>query len=411
MSIRIGWFFVFLFFAVSARGQNIPGSVYSVFGFGDIRDRSSAFTRALGNTGIAVRDDYNINIVNPAALTSVIRPLTSLFEIGTNYGRTDFNTSNASYSARYGSLVGLNYWFRLGNKWASTVGVAPYSNVSYNILSSRVFGAGYLPSPIQYQGTGGINQFYLGNAYDILKNLTIGGNVSFYLGTEKKANVVAATGVSSLFEVDEILQTRGANFDLGLQYSLSIKKTKLIFGVTWDKGACLTGTQEIAIVNPITFDTLRKTDRLVLPTRLPPNMGFGLGLKANRSTFAADIKYINWKKAEWDEVEQYRNGFKYSAGYDYRGEFGTYNYLKSISFRAGAWVEDYPIAVRNTYLTTWGYTIGIALPIQGPRATVGLNYSVTRLGTTKSDLVQEISRKLSLDIIVRDVWGVKQKFD
>jgi hypothetical protein len=411
VSIRIGWFVAFVLYAITGNSQNIPGSVYGVFSFGDIRERSSAYTRALGNTGVAVRDEYNINTVNPAGLTSVIRPVTSLFEIGTNYGSTAFTSNEASNSQRSGSLVSLNYWFRFSKKWASTIGATPFSNVSYSIASDRVFGATYYATPIQFQGTGGINQFYFGNAYDIFKNLSVGATVSFYLGSIKKSEAVSPTAVTNQFEVDKILTARGANFDVGLQYTLPIKKTKIIFGATWDKGACLSGTQQTAIVNPVTFDTLRKTDKLTLNSRLPGTIGGGIGVKRGRSTIAVDVHWMNWKNAEFDEQENYRNTFKYSVGYEYRGDFTSFKYLKTISFRGGVWAQDYPIPVQSTYLSTWGYTLGIALPIQNNRATIGMNYSITQLGVTKVDLVQESSHKFSLDIVIRDVWGIKSKFD
>lgn len=412
MSIRIGWFIAFILLTLPGKSQNIPGSLYAVFGFGDIRERTTAYNRALGNTGIAVRDEFNISTINPASLTSINYPFTSLFEIGTSYGSTLFQTSIASNTSRSGALTEINYWFRFSRKWASIVGVSPFSNVSYDMSSTRVFGATSLPSAVQYQGTGGFNQFYFGNAYDILKNLTLGANVSFYLGSIKRTEAVAATGVTNQFEADEILTGRGANFDLGLQYMLPIKKTKIIFGATWDRGASMNGTQQVAIVNPITFDTLSKTDKQVLDSHLPPKYGFGISVKRERSTFAADITYLQWKKAVFDEQEDYRNSFKYSVGYEYRGDLTSYRYLNSISFRAGTWAQQYPIAVQNTFLTTWGYTVGIALPIQNNnRSTISLNYSDTYLGTTKMDLVKEQSRKFSLDIIIRDIWGVKYKFD
>src|SRR3981189_89925 len=91
----------FLFFILTAAGvnaQNVNGSVYSYFGIGPLQVRSSAYNRALGYTGVGIRDDYNISAINPAAYNAVVKPFTALFELGAYYESTKHQSVDASSS-------------------------------------------------------------------------------------------------------------------------------------------------------------------------------------------------------------------------------------------------------------------------------------------------------------------------
>jgi hypothetical protein len=408
--IRLGWLILFILISISGKSQSIPGSVYSGYGFSNLHERSSAYTRALGNTSIGVRNDYNINATNPAALTSIAAPVTSMFEIGTYYGSTYVNTPESSNSNKYGNLQGINYWFRLKKKWATLVGVSNVSSTTYSVIAPRVLG-GTTTVPVQSDGKGGINQFYFSNAFDVIKNLSLGVNFSFDLGSVKKSDLVPQTGVSAPFQVEQQVTGNGPNYDFGFQYSLPIKKTTIVFGGTFDRSATLVGTNQIALVNPTTFDTIRSNEKSILHSHLPSVFGGGISVKHKRVTVAADLRYSKWSKAVFDQEYIYQNTIKTSVGFEYRGDFSSFNYLKTISLRAGGWYQDYPILVQGTKLNTWGYTLGVAFPVQTNRATVALNYTFTQLGIAKNELVREQGRYLTLDIIVRDIWGIKRKFD
>ena len=57
MRRTLGAFLFFIFTAAGVNAQNVNGSVYSYFGIGPLQVRSSAYNRALGYTGVGVRDD------------------------------------------------------------------------------------------------------------------------------------------------------------------------------------------------------------------------------------------------------------------------------------------------------------------------------------------------------------------
>ena len=101
--------------------------------------------------------------------------------------------------------------------------------------------------------------------------------------------------------------------------------------------------------------------------------GGGLGITSGRSTVAADAHWINWKSAIVNDGQTYQDSWKYSVGYEHRGDLTAIKYLNAISLRAGAFVQDYPAVLKNTPFKTWGYTVGISLPLDGYRASINID--------------------------------------
>src|SRR5258708_10220610 len=180
------------------------------------------------------------------------------------------------------------------------VGASPLSSISYSTSATVRFPSVITPTSILSEGSGGINQFYFGAAYEVFKNFSVGGNFSYYLGTIKKVITVPPTDVTNQLIVANRTTAHNLGGDFGAQYFFMIKKTKIIMGATWDPGAALNGSQQASIVN-LNLDTLNKTDKQGVSFRLPPTYGAGLAVKANRSTIAADVHFVDWRKAVNDQ--------------------------------------------------------------------------------------------------------------
>src|SRR6266850_2150915 len=252
---------VMLFFSgFGADAQSISGSVYSYYGIGNLQSRTAAYNRALGYTGVGVRDDYNLSAVNPAAYNALVKPFTTSFELGASYESIKHQDDISSSSTRAGGLTSMNLLFKLSQKWGCVVGASPLTTINYKASSTRLFG-NLNPTPISYEGSGGINQYYFGNAFEVFKNFSVGANLSYYLGTFKRTENVSATGVTDQLIVTNRTSAHNLGGDVGAQYSFLIKKkTGITLGATWDPGTSLSGTQQTSIVNT-NLDTLKKTDK------------------------------------------------------------------------------------------------------------------------------------------------------
>jgi len=134
----------------------------------------------MGGSGIASSSLYNINLNNPASLSSLY--LTT-FEVGVSGNYTQYQSSGREQSSGGASF---NY-FSLGfpikyKKWGTAFGLLPFSNTGYNIYGYQV-GSDQVVQKHSYSGSGGINQFFLANAWSPAKGVSVGLNTSYLFGT------------------------------------------------------------------------------------------------------------------------------------------------------------------------------------------------------------------------------------
>jgi hypothetical protein len=407
---RLPFLLFFFCLITEIHGQGINGSIYSLYGIGNVQSRTSAYNRALGGTGIGVRDDLNMNLINPAAYNAINKPFSFLFEIGANYESVKHETGSASSRSKTGGLNSLSFLIKAKPKLGIVAGISQISTISYDATSTRFLADGPNPIAVEYSGSGGVNQIYLGSGYELFKNFSIGANLTYYLGTIKRSESIPATTVSPQLIVADHTAIHAPSFDAGFQYSFKIKETQITWGATYDPGVYLHGDQQYSVVD-LNFDTLKKTDLNPTTHRLPPKYGTGIGVKYNRVTVAADARYDNWSQAIMNDGQSYQNSLRYSMGFEYRGSQTAVRYLDAIAFRGGWFLQDYPLLLRNAPFKSWGYTLGLSLPLDNYRASFNVNYVFSQLGTTKNGLIKESSNKLIIDVIIRDIWGVRRRLD
>jgi hypothetical protein len=56
-------------------------------------------------------------------------------------------------------------------------------------------------------------------------------------------------------------------------------------------------------------------------------------------------------------------------------------------------------------------SFGVSLPVFDNRSSINLTYSFDQLGTLQDGLILQRSQKIMFDVIVRDFWGRRRKFD
>jgi hypothetical protein len=364
----------------------------------------------MGGTGIAVRDGFNLNYVNPASYGAISPPASSIFEMGFYIENNSHRTNELSESKTNGSLSNLNYWFKLKPQWSSIVGLSPYSSVSYKINTTRSLGeAGDVD--YTYEGSGTISQLYWGNGFTILKNLAIGFNISYLFGSIGKSESIYADQSGSLI-FDNKIYTNKFTIDVGAQYEVRLKNGKsLVVGAIADNGATFKASQKNYLHNGL-WDTLNTSTDERLKYSVPRSLGFGVAWQTNRHIVAGDVIFDDWSTAiSADDNAIFHDTWKWSAGYLYRGNPNATNYFGSVSLRAGAYFQNYHLQVKENILPWWGISAGISMPVFDNRSSINLTYSFNQLGTLKGGLILQRSQQIMVDVIVRDLWGMHRKFD
>ncbi len=394
----------------SLYGQNIFNSPYSVYGIGMLNYRTSSLSRGISGTGIAIQDENNINPTNPASYGSIKSSVTHIHEVGMYIESNKYMSKSLEELKTTGGLTNLNYWFRFAPWWSASVGLTPFSTVSYNIKTVRELATSSSVNYV-YQGSGNINQLYLGNSFNAIKNVSFGFHVSYLFGSILKSESIDLSEETSYLTYENKIVARKFHLDFGLQYKIAIKDKTLIVGAIADNGLSLTGKQQNILYDE-NADTLSVTTGKAVHYKLPRNLGVGLSLQSKRYTVAADIKYENWTEARYaDEEVKFQDTWKFSGGYIYKGNPEAENYFGFVSLCAGFNVQQYPIKMKGTSLPLWGVSAGVSLPMFDGKSALGLTYSLDQLGTRENKLILQRSQKIMLDVVFRDLWGNKRRSD
>ncbi|WP_286333550.1 hypothetical protein [Duncaniella freteri] len=209
-------------------------SPYSKFGYGSLGDNATSTQRQMGGTGYAMHSGRQINAMNPASYASV-DSLTFLFDIGvdvTRYTRKDATGSQTDWG---GGIDYVTMLFPVSKTIGVSAGLVPFTSVGY------AFGSTIENGYSSHQGSGGINQLYLGAGITPVKGLRLGVNISYLFGNI--CNDVLATssnGISAVFE--QMMEIQDYHLRFGAQYTCNIShKHSVTAGVTFEPGKSLLG--------------------------------------------------------------------------------------------------------------------------------------------------------------------------
>lgn len=109
----------------------IAQTPYSQYGYGTLDDNATGAQRSMGGTGIGMRNNLQINIMNPASYTA-IDSLTFMFDFSADYKASWYNENGASTKGQGGGLNYVLMQFPLGKRVAARRPASPLSH-TYNI--------------------------------------------------------------------------------------------------------------------------------------------------------------------------------------------------------------------------------------------------------------------------------------
>jgi hypothetical protein len=389
--------------------QTISYSPYSYYGVGILKERTSALNRGLSETGIGLRDNNNLNNLNPASYTS-IQSATQITEMGMFYESSQLATSKLSQVAMNGNMTAINMWFRFSKKWAGTVGLSPLSFVKYNIFVQREFIENEA-TMVNYSGNSGLTQIYFGNAFQVTKNLSLGVNASYLFGSLLKEETIVA-GRSVGLNLRNSVYLNKLGLDWGAQYSIQLPKNRSVnIGMTYANKLKLNTSSEIKVFESFGLDSLFTRSQSIDDYGLPAQIGIGLAFQSTRSSVAADFKFRGWKEVELEKNTKLQNVLRFSAGYEYKGNPKSDSYWGGIILRSGFYTQNNYLVLNNRPFEEWGFTLGTGLPLNRNRGLLNLSYNFNATGTKEKGLIEQRSQVFVIDVIFRDLWGIRRKFD
>lgn len=398
--------------AVSA--QNGTMTPYSRYGYGILNDNATAAQRAMGGVGYAMNSGRQINVMNPASYAAC-DSLTFLFDMGigltTMWQSEVVDNKKLSDKDFGGGLDYVTMQFPIGKYMGASFGILPYSSVGYAFGSDIEHGA------TSRQGTGSINQLYLGLAGRPFKGFSIGFNVAYLFGnTYNDSYAYTENGSTSLFERE--LDVRDWRMDIGVQYSLNVsRKDRLSLGLVYSPKKDLHG-HAITYAYDINQETAPKeTENIPLKGNFSVPETYGVGLSwewDKRLLTEVDFTYQPWSKTKYRGVEQ--NGenaqlddrYKFSAGLQFTPKLRG-KYFEVIQYRAGAFFNHDYLRVLGNNVREYGASVGFGLPVPGFKTIINLGLEWRHRQANPQPLIKEDYLCVTLGLNINELWFRKSR--
>ena len=411
---------VFLLLMVSGAvvAQNNTNSPYTRYGYGQLADQGSGNSKAMGGIAYGLRDKFQVNFANPASYTA-IDSLTFMFDGGISLQNTNFSDGKVKQNAKNSSFDYITMQFRLG-KWAAmSVGLLPYSNIGYSMGEYRA-DAGYPEgsSTVTYSGDGGLHQLYLGAGFKILKNLSVGANVSYLWGDLSHVRALQFPNNSSALPLTTTTGTSITSYklDFGAQYTHQFgKKHAMTLGAVFSPGHDLSNdsyVQEVLGSNDtgMTVDT-----RDTIATFGTP-MSFGVGatyVYDDRLTVGADFTFQKWSSVTYmNKVGAFCNRTKIAVGAEYLPNPMGRSYFAHVKYRLGAYYsQPYYKIDGERAANEYGVTAGFGLPIPRTRSVLSLSAQYVRVQGTNPAFLNENTLRVCVGVTFNERWFFKRKVD
>ena len=410
-------------FSIEALAQADVDTPYSLFGIGQVRDKSmNVRLKGMGGLANAMYDIGMINTENPASYAR-IDSLAFLFDAGFYFKSSNFSTSTFSERSNNASFDYVSMAFGLTQWWKMALGVQPYSVSRYimTINSENPETGNYTT---KFRGTGGLNQAFLGNAFKLGKHLSLGANVYYVFGDTQTETTLyfpdSLYMIGSRHSVDMMVSSFMFDYGLLCDFDLS-NELNLSLGVTYSQPVSLKGTQTSFIrsieVNTDTdveylIDTVANTSHSA-KIRMPQGIGFGFVMqKKGQWSAGADFNWTQWSKfARQGVTDTLQNSWNVTVGAEFTPRHTSVsNYFTRVTYRFGGFYEHGYLNLNGHSINRMGVTAGMSLPLPKTMSKVNFAFELGQYGTREAGLIQERYVKMNVGVSVFEHWFMKRKY-
>ncbi len=414
---------VLLLPSLAVQAQQPLSSPYSRYGIGELFRLSNNQTMAMGGAGIAFRDAATVNVLNPASY-SAFDTTSFVFEgaITTNF--QTLKTESLSQKANYSTIKHLLFGFPVTHWWKSSLGLLPYSQVGYKVSDASVSDS--IGRMVRlYEGSGGINQVFLGHAFRFGKSFSAGVNVSYLFGTISRLRALTFPDSAYMryFRVKDDISVNDFMFTYGLQYHTTLRNDlQLAAGAIFSSGRNITAKSSLLSETYLqgstgiiyVQDTVENSPGIRGEIFLPDAWGTGISVgRTNKWMVQADVRFQDWSRFRiFGEKDSLRNSMDLALGMQYIPDFNSLSaYYRKISYRAGIRYSKTYLQLHSRQLNDLAFTLGFGLPLARTKSRVHLGFEFGRKGTTSDNLIQENYVLFSLGFSVFETWFYRKKFE
>lgn len=407
---------LFVVFPAFLSAQN-NSSPYSILGIGDLE--TSYFNKYTGmaNAGVALSDDRYINNSNAASL-SQLREHFFAFEISSRFKNVNYSGADViapdNHTGDF-AVRRINLAAKITKHWGSSLGLMPFSTSNFSYVTNKNIQGTNLNVAADYEGDGGVNQFYWSNGYSLTKNTSIGVTSSFLFGSMNQTERILSNNLATTLTTKNSIFLRNYYFNFSIQTKKRLsKKWMSTYGISFSPKTNLFAEYTTDVTaNDITEikNDITKNDFFKLPNTL--NAGIAL-IKNNKYTFTANVQGQDWNALKIAGSNyQLVNSNKLSLGFQNAIKArNSYNqeYEKGF-FQLGVYAGNSYLRVNNSQVTDFGGSIGYGRNSRNSPLGYALSLEAGRRGTTSSANLTETYINLNVTISFMDyLIGGKKYF-
>jgi len=432
--------------------QNTANSPYSSYGIGSTNGLDHATFLGIGNSRITMVDSTVLNFYNPASYNSLAKGQ-PIFSLGAASRLSTFSEGDTKEFTPYASIQHFALGFSFEKYFGMAFGLKPYARRGYDFSTG-----GFIDSDSMtytYQGTGSINEAFIGISADLLSpfkfdstQLSIGANAGYLFGSvanTRKASLYSSSGNDGGVGVKTV-DIRSFHYDLGLYFTHNFNKNHSVgLYATMDPLQKLNASYEEAIFyaghvdDPNSYDTaayVLREDSILTNT---PKFTYGLSYKyrftdtdAKARTLHPEVAlHVSYSTSDWSKYENtfstdsssFLNTSKLSVGvqfvpeYEFQLNTATTNIFSRIRYRAGFYQYTLPFTTNGEQVSDFGTTFGFGIPVavQKSLSSINFGFSVGRRGVSDQTQLNEnyygISFGLSIAPGQAEKWFRKRKLN
>ncbi|NLM91582.1 MAG: hypothetical protein GX168_01420 [Bacteroidales bacterium] len=392
-------------------------SPYSRFGVGELLYNQNFRNLGMGGLGIGYRSNLSVNDVNPASYTAI--DSTSFVFEATAFSHFYHQTTRTEEQiGNYTSLANLSFSFPVTRWWGVGIGLKPFSAVGYKVISSsvdeEVGTVNYL-----YEGSGGINQVFIGNSFNVYKGLSLGMNASYLFGSMERHTTVNSDS-AGFFQTNHnrANQVNDLYLGFGAQYFHKFSDSRnLTLGVIFGPGTDIS-TREMETVQRLlpgftTYDTISHYEGVKGSLYLPSYWGAGFFARLNNQWAGGmDFKWQNWEKFELYETQQnLNNTYQIGLGVQHNPNVQTYsNFFSRLEYRAGLRYGQTYLNLNEQAINEFGISFGVSMPVRRTLNGLNVSFELGQRGSTDNNLIKENLYRINIGVNIQERWFVRRRF-
>lgn len=405
MKMKIGYIFLICGFIALVWNPVHSGSYYNSTGLGEIKYFTNAQAIGMGGSLIAVTDQFQINVLNPAALTFI--PLTRLS--GDFIHEAIWNrTKSENGFVKYTNLNGISLAIPLkAEKLVASMGIIPTSQFDYDYgVPDTINSFGFAK---RIKASGGINKISFGFGLAVTKNIYLGNYLHVNFG--------------------KIQQTWTADFVSDLFWDSNKRLTTKMWGINWTGGLIIRPTSSLYVgaiystqyklkYNDQTDNFTQKGSLVYIvdkfkiedqKTTIPELWGLGISyILKQKYRLSTDVLYQPWSnfKAENSLSSNNNDSYRLSVGIEMLPSTNMLaKYHEKMTYRAGYFFRQLDFQDKNSNnVTEYGISVGAGFPYYSTWGRIDVALRLGQRGNLSSNPVSENIFQIFISVSGGEKW-------